>query len=68
MLLSSVSACSFSELLMLGIAAASAGTTSFPLLVYTSYGAILAANLLFRSWARGAQPSLDAAIASASAA
>ena len=53
---------------MLGIAAASAGTTSFPLLVYTSYGAILAANLLFRSWARGAQPSLDAAIASASAA
>jgi hypothetical protein len=60
--------CSFSELLMLGIAAVSTGTTSFPLLVYTSYGAILAANLLFRSWSRGAQPSLDAAIASASAA
>jgi hypothetical protein len=37
------------------------------MLVYTSFAAILAANLLFRSWARGAQQSLDLAISAAAA-
>ncbi|KAL4440206.1 hypothetical protein ABPG75_003207 [Micractinium tetrahymenae] len=60
--------CSFSELLMLGIAALSADPASFPLLVYASFGAVLAANVLFRSWARRAQPQVDTAIANAAAA
>lgn len=55
---------SLCELLMLGIAAAAADASSFPMLVYASFGAVLAANLLFRSWARRAQPSVDLAIAS----
>ncbi len=58
---------SFSELLMLGIAALSADPASFPLLVYASFGAVLAANVLFRSWARRAQPQVDTAIANAAA-
>lgn len=57
--------CSIGELSMLGIAAASADRASFPLLVYASLGAVLAANLLFRSWAARAQRSVDVAIASA---
>lgn len=60
--------CSFSELLMLGTAALSADPASFTLLVYTSLAAILAANLLFRWWARRAQPAVDGAIANAAAA
>lgn len=59
--------CSFSELLMLGIAALSADPASFPLLVYASFGAVLAANVLFRAWARRAQPQVDTAIANAAA-
>lgn len=52
---------------MLGIAAVTANPRSFPMLVYASFSAILAANLLFRTWARGAQPSVDLAIANAAA-
>jgi hypothetical protein len=52
---------------MLGIAAVSADPSSFPLLVYGSFGAVLAANVLFRGWARRAQPSVDSAIAAAAA-
>ncbi|KAI7840421.1 hypothetical protein COHA_005852 [Chlorella ohadii] len=59
--------CSFSELFMLGIAAVYADPASFPLLVYASFGAVVCANLLFRSWARRAQPTVDLAIASADA-
>ncbi|EFN52807.1 hypothetical protein CHLNCDRAFT_138468 [Chlorella variabilis] len=59
--------CSFSEVFMLGIAAVTANPRSFPMLVYASFSAILAANLLFRTWARGAQPSVDLAIANAAA-
>lgn len=55
---------------MLGIAAVSADPASFPMLVYASFGAVAAANLLFRGWAARAQTqaSVDLAIASAEAA
>ncbi|PRW39229.1 solute carrier family 40 member chloroplastic [Chlorella sorokiniana] len=55
--------CSFSELFMLGIAAVYADPASFPLLVYASFGAVVCANLLFRSWARRAQPTAAAELA-----
>jgi iron-regulated transporter 1 len=58
--------CSFSELIMLGAAALSAGPASFPFLVYSSFAAVVAANCVFRGWAAGAQPRIDAAIADAS--
>ena len=56
---------SLSELLMLGAAAASADPASYPALVYASFAAVVAANLLFRAWAPRAQRTVDAAIAAA---
>ena len=44
--------CSFSELLMLGLAAYVFGPESYNQLIYTSFGAVIGANLLFRWWAR----------------
>jgi hypothetical protein len=45
--------CSFSELMMLGLAAYVLGPTDFRSLIYISFGAVLAASTLFGSWARG---------------
>lgn len=44
--------CSFSELLMLGLAAYVIGPADFRSLIYLSFGAVLAANAVFGNWAK----------------
>ena len=63
--------CSFSELLLLGIAASSPDPAALlPRLVFASFAAVLAANACFHGWVArgGAQSVVDRAIASAAVA
>lgn len=50
---------------MLGVAAYVVTPGSFAMLVYGSFAAVVAANLVYTGWARQAQGSLDAALEAA---
>ena len=51
--------CSFSELFMLGLAAYVIGPASFKSLIYVSFAAVIAGNVLFSVWGTKKEKEMD---------